>query len=129
MARPADTDIRSRDGDRRIVEELNRHYVRSAEQGDVGWYEQHLADDFVISTVDGALVDRKTFIERIARGSPGGRFEAVDVRVRFVGELALVHAGFKYIKADGQAGSGRYTDIYTQRQGRWWCVSAHFNRF
>jgi ketosteroid isomerase-like protein len=129
MASPADPDIRSRDGDRRIVEELNRHYVRSAEQGDVAWYEQHLADDFVISTVDGALVDRKTFIERIARGSPGGRFEAVDVRVRLVGELALVHAGFKYIKPDGQAGSGRYTDIYTQRQGRWLCVSAHFNRF
>jgi ketosteroid isomerase-like protein len=129
MARPADTDIRSRDGERRVVEELNRHYVRSAEQGDVAWYEQHLADDFVISTVDGALVDRKTFIERIARGSPGGRFEAVDVRVRLVGELALVHAGFKYIKPDGQAGSGRYTDIYTQRQGRWLCVSAHFNRF
>jgi hypothetical protein len=51
------------------------------------------------------------------------------VRIRLVGELALVHAGFHYTKPDGQAGTGRYTDIYAQRRGRWLCVSAHFNRF
>jgi hypothetical protein len=40
-----------------------------------------------------------------------------------------VHAGFRYTHPDGRIGSGRYTDIYAQRQGRWQCVSAHFNRF
>jgi ketosteroid isomerase-like protein len=129
MTPAADTDMRSRDADRRVIEELNAHYIRAAEQGDVAWYEQHLADDFVTSSVDGSIVERTAFMQRIARGSPGGRFEAVDVRVRFVGELALVHAGFRWRKPDGQPGSGRYTDIYTQRQGRWVCVSAHFNRF
>jgi ketosteroid isomerase-like protein len=129
MPLPADTDIRSRDPDRRVIEDLNAHYVRAAEEGDIEWYARHLADDFVISRVDGALVDRATFIERIRGGSPDGRFEAVDVRVRFVGELALVHAGFRWRKPDGQPGSGRYTDIYTPRNGRWVCVSAHFNRF
>lgn len=129
MTRPADIDPSRRAADRRAIEDLNANYIRAAEQGDVAWYEQHLADDFVASSVDGSLADRSAFMQRIARGSPGGRFEAVDVRVRFVGELALVHAGFRWRKPDGQAGSGRYTDIYTQRHGRWLCVSAHFNRF
>jgi hypothetical protein len=53
----------------------------------------------------------------------------VDVQIRFVGELALIHAGFRYKALDGQMGTGRYTDIYTRRQQRWLCVSAHFNRF
>ena len=115
--------------DRRTVEELNRGYVRSAEQRDVVWYEDNLADDFVISVVDGSLLDRTAFIERIARPHPFSDYRAVDVRVRFVGALALVHAGFAYTKPDGRAGHGRYTDVYAQRQGRWVCVSAHFNRF
>ena len=45
------------------------------------------------------------------------------------GDLALIHGGFRYRKPGGQAGSGRYTDVYARRQGRWLCVSAHFNRF
>jgi ketosteroid isomerase-like protein len=115
--------------DRRVIDDLNRHYIRAAEQADVAWYEQHLADDYVCITVDGALSDRAAFLRRISQPYRGGHFEAVDARIRFIGELALVHAGFKYTKPDGRAGSGRYTDIYTQRQGRWLCVSAHFNRF
>jgi ketosteroid isomerase-like protein len=129
MPRLAALGTDSRADDRRIVEDLNRHYLRSAEQGDVAWYQEHLADDFVTSSVDGAISDRAAFLKRIARPHPGGHYEAVDVRIRFVGELALVHAGFKCNKRDGTPGTGRYTDIYTQRNGRWLCVSAHFNNF
>jgi ketosteroid isomerase-like protein len=119
----------TRSNDLRIVEDLNRNYLRAAEFADVAWYEAHLADDFLSSSVDGSISDRAAFLKRISRPYPGGHFEAVGVRIRFVGELALVHAGFKYTKPDGQPGTGRYTDVYAQRQGRWLCVSAHFNRF
>jgi ketosteroid isomerase-like protein len=115
--------------DREILEDLNRNYVRSAEQSDVRWYSENLAEDFLSSSVDGSIIDRMAFLTRMARPYPGSNLEAVDVRIRFFGELALVHAGFKYRKPDGQMGSGRYTDTYARRQGRWLCVSAHFNRF
>ena len=115
--------------DREILEGLNRNYVRSAEQSDVRWYMENLAEDFLSSSVDGSIVDRTAFLSRIARPYPYSNPEAVDVRIRFFGELALVHARFKYRKPDGQMGSGRYTDVYARRQGRWLCVSAHFNRF
>lgn len=115
--------------DLEILLELNRGYVRSAETSDVRWYEEHLAEDFLASNADGSIVDRTAFLARVARPYPGSNLEAVDVRIRFFDALALIHAGFRYRKPDGQAGSGRYTDVYARREGRWVCVSAHFNRF
>jgi ketosteroid isomerase-like protein len=115
--------------DRQILEDLNRNYVRSAEQSDVRWYAENLAEDFLGSNPDGSIVDRAEFLRRMARPYQGSNPEAVDVRIRFFGEIALIHAGFKYRKPDGQMGLGRYTDAYARREGRWVCVSAHFNRF
>lgn len=115
--------------DHEILHELNRRYVRAAETSDVRWYEEHLAEDFLASNPDGSIAERKAFLARIARPYPGSNLEAVDVRIRLFGALALVHAGFRYTKPDGQPGSGRYTDIYARRDGRWLCVAAHFNRF
>ena len=123
------TPSEDRADDRRAIAELNRHYLRAAERGDVRWFAEHLAADFTCSLVDGSISDRAGFLERIARPHGASDFAAHDVRIRFVGELALVHAGFACTKPDGQPGRGRYTDIYAQHQGRWLCVSAHFNRF
>lgn len=112
-----------------ILEDLNRNYVRSAEESDVRWYSENLAEDFLCSSVDGSIIDRSAFLARVARPYQGSNPEAVDVRIRIIGEIALIHAGFKYRKLDGRAGTGRYTDVWAHRQGRWLCVSAHFNRF
>jgi hypothetical protein len=122
-----ETDARADDLDALL--KLNENYVRSAETSDVRWYAENLGDDFLASNSDGSLIDRPEFLRRVAGPYPGSNLEAVDVRVRFFGALALIHAGFKYRKADWRVGSGRYTDVYARRAGRWLCVSAHFNRF
>ena len=109
--------------------ELNEGYVRAAQNADVEWYRQHLAEDFVISTADGSLSDKAQFLDRIGRGAFGSAFAAVEPRIRNLGNVALIHAGFRYTKPDGTAGHGRYTDIWALREGRWLCISAHFNRF
>lgn len=115
--------------DRHTIEALNQQYLRAGEHADVAWYSEHLAADFLSSAGDGSLSDKPAFLKRIAGRRGGSGFVAHDVRIRFVGELALVHAGFSCTKPDGSPGTGRYTDIYTQRDGRWSCVSAHFNFF
>jgi hypothetical protein len=112
-----------------ILQQLNRNYVRSAEESDVRWYSENLAEDYLSSNVDGSIIDRPAFLARMARPYQGSNLEAVDVRIRIIGEIALIHAGFKYQKPDGRAGTGRYTDVWAHRHGRWLCVSAHFNRF
>ena len=115
--------------DLEILLELNRNYIRSAEQSDVRWYGENLADDYLSTNPDGSLIDKPAFLARIARPYPGSNLEAVDVRVRILGEVALIHAGFRDRRPDGAVGKGQYTDTYARRDGRWLCVAAHFTRF
>jgi ketosteroid isomerase-like protein len=115
--------------DLEVLEELNRGYVRAAELSDVRWYAEHLAEDYVSIGPDGSLTDRAGFLARIARPYPGSNPVAVDVRIRLLGDIALIHAGFRDTRPDGRVGEGRYTDIWARRGGRWLCISAHFTRW
>jgi len=113
--------------DEQLLIDLNRNYVRSAQESDVRWYAENLAEDFAASTPAGALEDKRAFLERMAKPQAGREMRPVEPRVRILGDVALIHSGFSYCKPDGSAGTGRYTDIYARRNGRWLCVSAHFN--
>jgi len=115
--------------DRAMLLELNRNYVRSALESDVRWYAENLSEDFYITAPDGALLDRDAFLERIANPYPGTEAEAVDVMIRILGDVAIIHSGFRDKRLTGETGYGRYTDIYERRNGRWLCVAAHFMRF
>ena len=53
-----------------VLHDLNRNYVRSVEQSDVRWFDQHLAADFMNTNPDGAVIDRAAFLAQIGRGSP-----------------------------------------------------------
>jgi len=107
---------------------LNDGYIRSVRASDVGWFREHLADDFLNSNPDGSLVDRTGFLAQIARPMALGDFRAEDVRIRLLGDVAVVHGRTVYRKPDGQAGAGRYTDVWARRDGRWLCVAAHVTR-
>jgi hypothetical protein len=115
--------------DLETLEELNRSYIRSAEFSDVRWYEEHLAEDYLSTNPDGSLVDRAGFLARMTRPYAGSNLEALDVRIRLLGDIALIHAGFRDTKSDGGVGAGRYTDIWARRGGRWLCIAAHFTRW
>lgn len=118
----------ARDADTDALEELNRGYIRSVQASDARWFEQHLADDFLNTNPDGSLVDRAGFLAQIARPVAIANLEAHEVRIRLLGEVAIIHARTTYTKADGLPGAGRYTDIWARRQGRWLCVAAHVTR-
>ena len=52
-----------------------------------------------------------------------------DVVIRVLGDVALIHARTTYVRADGQPGAGRYTDVWAKRGGgRWICVAANVTR-
>jgi ketosteroid isomerase-like protein len=108
--------------------ELNEDYIRSVQTSDVRRFEEILADDFLCSLPDGSLLDRKRFLEQTARPVTISNLEAHDVNVRLMGDFAIVHARTTYRMADGRSGSGRYTDVWARREGRWLAVSAHVTR-
>jgi ketosteroid isomerase-like protein len=107
---------------------LNHDYVESVQQGDVRRFEEILADDFVCSNPDGSLVDRAGFLEQTARPVTISRLAAHDVDVRLLGDVAIIHARTTYTLADGRPGTGRYTDVWARRDGRWLAVAAHVTR-
>ena len=111
-----------------ILLELNRDYIRSVQNSDVQRFKEILADDFLCSLPDGSLIDRDLFLERTAQPVQIQNLEAHDVNVRLMGDFAIVHARTTFTTLDGRPGSGRYTDIWARRTGRWVAVAAQFSR-
>ena len=110
------------------LEQLNRDYITSVQTSDVRRFDEILAEDFLCSNPDGSLVDRKAFLAQTARPVTISNLVAQDVVVRIIGDVAIIHARTTYTLADGRAGSGRYTDVWARRDGRWLAVSAHVTR-
>ena len=114
--------------DETTLQALNREYIRSVSEADVRWFDANLADDFVNSNPDCSLVDRAGFLAQIGRGSTVKNLGIEQVMIRVLGDVALIHARTTYVKADGQPGAGRYTDVWQKRGGRWLCVAANVTR-
>lgn len=114
--------------DLELLTQLNADYITSVQKGDVKRFNEILADDFLCSMADGSLVDRKRFLELTAQPVTIRNLEAHDVNIRLLGDVAIVHAATSYITAEGRPSSGRYTDVWARRGGRWLAVSAHVTR-
>ena len=107
---------------------LNRDYIRSVQMSDVRRFDEILAEDFLCSNPDGSLVDRQAFLKQTAIPVRITGLEAHDVTVRVLGDVAIIHARTSYTLPDGRLASGRYTDVWARRNGRWLAVSAHVTR-
>ena len=106
---------------------LNRDFTSSVQKGDVKRVEELLADDFMCSTPDGSLLDKAEFLKLTAQPVTISGLVAEDVRIRLLGEFAIIHGRFNSRSADGKQRRGRYTDNWARRDGTWVAVSAHFN--
>ena len=107
---------------------LNRDYVASVQNSDVKRFDEILAPDFYCSNPDKSLVDRAGFLKQTAVPVTITNLEARDVRIRLMGDFAIIHAATSYTTPDGQQAAGRYTDVWARQNGRWLAVSAHVSR-
>ena len=124
--KPKQDDPNSADLER--LHELNLGFIRSVRTSDVAWFDRNLADDFLNSNADGTLVDRAAFLRQIAAPCPVSDLGVEDVRIRLLGDVAIAHGRTTYIKPDGQAAAGRYTDVWVRQGGCWVCVSGDVTR-
>jgi ketosteroid isomerase-like protein len=111
-----------------VLTALNRDYIHSVQHGDVQRFDEILAEDFLCSNPDGSLVDKKQFLAQTARPVTISGLTAQDVKVRILGDVAIIHARTSYTTADGDQRNGRYTDVWARRNGKWLAVSAHVTR-
>jgi ketosteroid isomerase-like protein len=107
---------------------LNRDYVASVQNSDVKRFDEILAADFYCSNPDKSLVDRAAFLQQTAKPVAIKNLHAEDVKIRILGDFAIIHAATSYIMPDGQQAHGRYTDCWARQNGKWLAVSAHVTR-
>src|SRR5437660_4495829 len=118
----ADTAIHS---DIDALTALNRDYIQSVQDGDVRRFDQILDEDFLCSNPDGSLVDKNQFLEQTARPVTIRGLVVQDVKVRILGDVAVIDARTSYTTAGGEQRNGSYTDVWARRDGRWLAVSGH----
>src|SRR6476469_2571436 len=106
---------------------LNHDFTTSVQNGDVKRFEEILADDFMMSTPDGSLLDKAEFLKLTALPVTISGLVAENVRIRLLGDFAIIHGRFNSRSADGEQRRGRYTDNWARRDGTWVAVSAHYN--
>ncbi len=114
--------------DKCTLERLNEEYVAAFISADVGWYEKHLADDFVCIESDGSLLDKAQFLSNTAKGPDVAEYKLQKVDVRLYGDVGLVQATGLFTRQDGSSGVSRYTDVYAKTSEAWKAVSAQITR-
>jgi ketosteroid isomerase-like protein len=107
---------------------LNRDYVACVQNSDVKRFDEILARDFYCSNPDKSLVDRAAFLKQTAMLVTISNLAAHDVKIRILGDFAIIHAATSYTTADSLQAHGRYTDCWAKQNGRWLAVSAHVSR-
>ena len=107
-----------------ILDQLNKDYVHSDQFNDVKRFSEFLAEDFIVQT-PGVTRNRAEFLEYIARPRPFKDLAVHDVKIRILGDVALIHGRATYtMLADRKDQEALYTDTYQKRDGTWVCVSA-----
>jgi ketosteroid isomerase-like protein len=114
--------------DLEMLQALNRDYIHSVQTGDVGRFNELLAEDYYCSNPDGSLVDRIGFLEQTAKPPSIANLRAENVLIRFFGDIAIIHGRTGYDLPDGSQAHGRYTDVWARQGNTWKTISAHVTR-
>jgi ketosteroid isomerase-like protein len=114
--------------DHETLTALNRDYIDAVQNGDVRRFGEILADDFVCTNPDASFIDRAAFLKQTAKPIAIRNLTAHDVKIRVIGDFAIIHAATSYTMPDGQVAHGRYTDCWARQNGKWLAVSAHVTR-
>ena len=71
---------------------LNRDYVASVQNSNVKRFDEILAFEFDRSNPDKSLVDRAAFLKQTAVPVTIKNLQAHDVKIRIMGDFAMIHA-------------------------------------
>lgn len=97
--------------------------------GDALWFEENLADEYLLINPAGLLQTKRDFISELT--TPGTKMEPFDpseVQIRLFGDMAVItgrmlqHYTVGRIRAEHDR---RYTDVFVKKKGRWMLVSGH----
>lgn len=114
------------------LEALNRAWMQSYVERNVAFLEQHLADEYVSTFPDGAVLDKQGEIAALLSGAVMlSEMRASEMRVRVYADAAVI-TGQSTIKARvkdrDESGQFRFTDVWIKRGERWLAVASQVTR-
>jgi ketosteroid isomerase-like protein len=114
------------------VANLNRRWMQAYVERDTEFLERHLAEEYVSTFPDGAVLDKKSEIESLKSGAVTiFSMQPSETNVRIYGEVAII-TGQSTIRAKvggrEESGEFRFTDVWTKRDHRWLAVASHVTR-
>jgi ketosteroid isomerase-like protein len=127
MNNPASTSA-SGSNDLAMLTRLNDDYIDAVRTSNVARFSEILAEDFLCTLADGTLVNKDEFLAHAAKPATAAELRASDVRIRILGDTAIVHAATTFTYPNGRPGRGRYTDVWARRNGQWLAVAAQVAR-
>jgi hypothetical protein len=113
------------------IKRLDKEITVATWTGDAVWFDENLADDFVLVTPTGGTRTKRDVVRELA--TPGMQMEPYDPRevtVRLYGDAAVVTGRVLQRYTLGGirfANDLRYTDVYVKKKGRWLLVSGHIS--
>lgn len=105
-----------------------RQYSSALLHGDVRLLAGVLADTFVDTSASGVLHDKQQLLALVAHQPPPASILETQRRIQVYGDTAVVTVRFEVHGSDRGKPykfSGRATDVWIHRAGRWLCVAAH----
>ena len=114
------------------IKTLHEQRRNAALQGDAGFFERYLADDYLGSREDGRLITKQQEVRMVRSGAI--KYEAIDerdVKVRVYGETAIVSALASvklWVNGKPITGDQRATFVWVKQEGNWKLASFQATR-
>jgi ketosteroid isomerase-like protein len=111
---------------------LEHNWAQAFVRGDADAAGSYMADDWIVVTPEGNLIDKAAFLAMVRSGMlTHDAMELAEVRVRVFGDTAIVAAqATSKGRFNGAAFSEleRSSDVFVKQQGDWKCVLTQLTR-
>ena len=109
------------------LRKLESHWQEALTQRDVAMLDRLMADDYVLTTVSGEVVNKARVLAEVKSANATADVRNTEVAVRVYGNVAIVTGlvliSGKFNDKDVSTRS-RYIKVYVKRQGQWQVVTA-----
>ena len=109
------------------LKNLERQWEEALTRRDAAMLDRLMADDYVLTTVRGEVVNKARVLEEIKAANVTAKVQNTETAVRVYGDTAVV-TGLVLISGrfnnQDVSTQSRYMKIYVKRKGRWQVVAA-----
>jgi hypothetical protein len=111
------------------LEQIEHKWAEAEVKADPAMIAPYLDETMVQTNPDGSVSTRKEVLDGIGKGDPTLKaVDLEDMKTESYGSAAVIMGRYtekRQAKGKTTLTSGRFTDTYIKRDGKWKCVASH----